>query len=370
VGTNRLSSNQVQAIVHLVASSVEGLAPEDVTLADANGNVLAAPGQDSSAASSTRNEQTKAYEDTLAASLQDMVQKVTGDGHAVVKVKAELDFDKKSTTTETYADAAKATPIAQKSTKETFTGNGGSAATGVLGANGAAAAAASTTTNGATATGATSSYTKEDSQSDFAVGKVVETVSATPGTVTRLSVAVLLDGRRKVNAASLRKLVSAAAGLQTARGDKLEVGQLPFDQTGQKEAATQLALASQTEQKKAMFDMVKSGLLALLALMSVFFAWRGAKKSAGTRTVDPIPLDSLPRPRQLALLAGEDDEDDDEDDRPRRSRRGGSNDDDDEDGPLALPADVEPRPDIAALIEKQPADVANMLREWLGDRRN
>src|SRR3712207_8474662 len=39
-GTDPLDSGQVKAIVHLVASSVEGLAPEDVTVAGSDGKVL------------------------------------------------------------------------------------------------------------------------------------------------------------------------------------------------------------------------------------------------------------------------------------------------------------------------------------------
>lgn len=364
-GSSTLTSNQVQAIVHLVASSVEGLSPDDVTVADANGNVLAAPGQNGSASSNSRVEQTKAYEDQLATSLQAMVQKVTGDGHAVVRVKAELDYDAKKTTTETYADPKTRTALAEKISKETFSGGSGAAATGVLGPNGAPV---TTLAPGATASnipGTASSYVKEDSQSDFAIGKVVEEVSATPGTITRLSVAVLLDKSKKLkpaDAASLQKLVSAAAGLQTARGDKLELGQINFDVTGAKAAAAELALASQAESKKAMNDLIKSGMLGLLAFVSIFLAWRGAKKSSA-RQVSAIPLESLPRANTaLALpppvvLADDDDEDDDLDDPILLGQMPA----------IPLP---EARPDIAALIERQPEDVANTLREWLADRRS
>lgn len=355
MGNTKLRSGQVQAIVHLVASSIEGLAPEDVTVADSSGNVLAAPGQDAAAASSVRVEQTKAFEDSLALSLQQMVQKVTGDGHAVVRVKAELDFDKKSTTTESFADPKTRTALAEKTSKETFTGASGSA-TGVLGPNGTAATPPNVPTNA-------SSYTKQDTQSDFALGKVVEKTDALPGTVNRMSIAVLLDSSKKLkpaDAASLRKLVSAASGLQTVRGDTLEVGQLSFDTSATKAMATDLALVTAGEQKKAMFDLIKSGLLGLLALMSVFMAYRAAKKANG-RMVSAIPLDSLPRSSSLALPSLADLQDDDDDDG----------------GPLAitptgipLPLSASPRPDIAALIEQQPGDVANTLREWLADRRS
>ncbi len=357
MGDTKLRAGQVQAIVHLVASSVEGLVPEDVTVADSNGNVLAAPGQDGAAASNTRVEQTKAYEDALALSLQQMVQKITGDGHAVVKVKAELDFDKKSTTRESFADPNTRTALAEKTSKETFTGgNSGAAATGVLGANG---------TSGTTppnVPGNASSYLKEDTQSDYAIGKVIEQTDALPGTVNRMSIAVLLDSTRKIkaaDAASLRKLVFAAAGLQTSRGDTLELGQLTFDDTSKKAMATELAMVSASEGKKAMVDLIKSVLLGLLALLSVLMAYRAAKK-ANSRIISSIPLDSLPRSSSLALpTLAELEQDASELGLPPAPANN---------APLPLPAS--PRPDIAALIDQQPDEVANTLREWLADRRS
>ena len=360
-GAGRLSGGQVDAIVHLVASSVEGLAPEDVTVADANGNVLAAPGQDGSAASSNRMEQTRAYEDVLALSLQQMVQKVTGDGHAVVRVKADLDYSRKSTTTETYADPAKRTAIAEKITKESFTGGNGNAATGVLGPAGAPNTTAKVPSNA-------SQYVKEDSQSDFAIGKVVEKVDVTPGTVTRLSIAVLLDKSKKLKAAdsvSLRKLVSAASGLQPQRGDTLELGQLTFDGSSAKIAATQLALVSNADQSQQTSDLIKSGIIGLLALVSVIFAYRGARQASAPR-ITPIPLDRLPRSPTLALAAGAVDNGNyanNQENNHENARAVSASE------MAALPPGLTARPDIAALIERQPEDVANTLRDWLADRR-
>lgn len=365
-GSRTLSSGQVQAVVHLVASSVEGLRPDDVTVADANGRVLAAPGQDGQALASTRAEDTKAFEDTMARSLQDMVQKVTGDGHAVVRVRAEMDYDRRSTTTESYADPAKRTAIAEKTTKENYTGTNGANATGVLGPNGvtnpATTVAGAPPSAGAVAAGATGAttagangYTRDEAQRDYVVGKVTEKVDAVPGTVTKLSIAVLLDGRSKVDATKLQSLISAAAGLNTARGDKLEVGQLNFDQSSSKDAATQLALVSATNQRSQMFDLIKAALLTLLALVAVFIAYRGAKRSTA-RTVIPIPLSELPGATLALSALG---------DGPISLAMGPGS-----ENSRAIGAGLSPRPDIAALIDHRPEDVADTLREWLADRRS
>src|SRR5687767_5469814 len=75
-----LEPQQVQAVVNLVASSVEGLDPTQVTLADDKGTVLSAPGEDgtSAAAGDTRTQQTREFEHELAESIKTMLAKVVG----------------------------------------------------------------------------------------------------------------------------------------------------------------------------------------------------------------------------------------------------------------------------------------------------
>src|SRR5438477_10108837 len=145
----KFSSDQVRAVVNLVAGSVEGLTPDAVTVADSAGHVLSAPGADGLADSGdAQATQAQAFEDGLARSLEDMLAPVTGAGGAVVRVKADLDFDQRSTTTESFAQpaAGQTSPVVNESTsQESFAGPGASnAAGGVLGTTGQ-----NTTTNAA-----------------------------------------------------------------------------------------------------------------------------------------------------------------------------------------------------------------------------
>src|SRR3954470_5220086 len=82
---------QVQAIVHLVSSSIEGLDPDAVTVADAKGTVLSAPGSGGldASMSDARTQQTRTYEDNVSKSLEDMIATVVGSGHSVVRVTAD-----------------------------------------------------------------------------------------------------------------------------------------------------------------------------------------------------------------------------------------------------------------------------------------
>src|SRR3954466_8132740 len=93
--TQPLSGQQVQAIVHLVASSVEGLDPTEITVAGADGKILSTGGGAAvgTGADGGNESQTVSFQNRLNASLQNMLDSVVGPGHAVVTTTAELDFD-------------------------------------------------------------------------------------------------------------------------------------------------------------------------------------------------------------------------------------------------------------------------------------
>ena len=100
---------QVQAIVHLVASSVEGLDPEQVTVVGSDGPVLSAGRADAAAAGDQRAQQTQEFEQRMNAALQRMLDQALGPGHSVVQVTADLDFDSTETTTQTLRRATRTT---------------------------------------------------------------------------------------------------------------------------------------------------------------------------------------------------------------------------------------------------------------------
>src|SRR3954468_15870399 len=91
--TTPLSSQQVQAIVHLVASSVEGLDPTQVTVAGADGKILSTGGGAAIGAGgdNSNDAQTIAFQNRMNASLQNMLDSVVGPGHAVVTTTAQMD---------------------------------------------------------------------------------------------------------------------------------------------------------------------------------------------------------------------------------------------------------------------------------------
>ena len=91
-------------------------------------------------------------------------------------------------------------------------------------------------------------YSKSDRTVDNAVGTVVTKAQAAPGSVKRLTVAVVLDAAKAgVNTADIQQLVGNAVGLDTKRGDSVQVSSVAFDTTAAKAAAKQLTDAQAAE---------------------------------------------------------------------------------------------------------------------------
>src|SRR6185312_11860008 len=133
--TEPLSGQQVQAIVHLVASSVEGLDPTEITVAGADGKILSTGGGEAvGTGSDAGNEaQTVAFQNRMNTSLQNMLDSVVGPGHAVVTTTALLDFDQTQTTSKTYNSDPSLPALSESNSREAYNNGAGNCAGGVLG---------------------------------------------------------------------------------------------------------------------------------------------------------------------------------------------------------------------------------------------
>jgi flagellar M-ring protein FliF len=354
-GEGALSSGQVQSIVHLVASSVEGLQSTDVTVADHTGRMLAAPGEDGATAlaGDARSGQTARFESGLARSIEDLITPITGTGRARVQVTADLDFDQRQTTSESFSDPNTAPVVNEVTSDETYTGTG-DAVGGVLGPD----ALPVTDSEG-------TDYTKAQAERTYAVDKVTEQVETAPGDVRRLSVAVLLDDEADVNVNQVTSLVAAAAGIDTERGDRLEVTQMAFDASALPEALPEADTGDGDGSPMLSLARVL-GIVGIIALV-LLLAYRSARRSTVARYPLAIPLDPL------ALGDGRaDDADDDLDDDLDLDLE---LDELERVGERALPAGNDEQDQLVVhsqigdLIDRQPDEVAQVLRGWLADRR-
>src|SRR4051812_2944214 len=350
-----LTKTQVRSVMHLVAGSVPGLDASEVTVSDANGDLLSTREDGAAGAASAASEtdqQTAQFEDRMGQSVQQMLDRVLGPGHAVVRVNAQLNFDTTETTSQTYVvPSPSVPPLSEATSSESYNGAGAGAG-GALGQTWPTL----TATSGANGGGA---YSKSDRTVDNAVGTVVTKAQAAPGSVKRLTVAVVLDaGKPGVNPADIQQLVGNAVGLDAARGDSVQVSSVAFDTTAAKATAKQLADAQAAERTMTFLDLGKKAAIGLVVLVVLFVAWRRRRAAVTDTRVSAVASDlpaagtvlagAIGDGRMAALGAAPDDVVD-EDTRLRRERM---------------------RQELTAFVDSQPDEIAQLVQGWLAERKS
>jgi flagellar M-ring protein FliF len=244
-----LSPSQITGITMLVARAVDGLRPEDVTIVDADGNILlpqqslAQNGEAQASALRLTEDQLIAkqrYESALQQNIQSMLDATLGPHRSAVRVATEMSFDVNQTDSKTYAPQG--TIRSEQTEREQYQGTGANQqpAQGVPG----------TTTNviptyQGTQNQSNGRYSKNKATRNYEISEQdVKHIDA-PGRVTRTSVAVLVNvpsqaptGAGGANqpyavtpadVAKIRNVVAAAAGIDPARGDQISVEAIPFN---------------------------------------------------------------------------------------------------------------------------------------------
>jgi flagellar M-ring protein FliF len=353
-----LSRQQVQSIVHLVASSIQGMKPEQVTVVDGQGQLLSSPDAVGGAGGGAdgREQMTAEYETRQAAALQSVLDKVLGPGHAVARVTATLQFDSIDTTTEQLTGDPKAPPIAESTTTETYAGGAGTSG-GVLGPDNIAVP-----TDGGTTAG---SYEKKTSTRNNTISKVTEKKKSAPGAVAKQSVAVVVDSSVKgVQLADLETMVTSAAGIDTARGDTLSVTSMSFDTTATAKAAEEIKQAQAVQQREQLFGYVKQGAIALVLLLAALLAWVTRRKRRAERQSEAfLELERVEQASSMGRAIGSESHAAIESADGAPALEGGAGSD------SAPGGQMRRKDDLAALVERQPDEVAELLRGWLADRR-
>jgi flagellar M-ring protein FliF len=346
-----LSNEQITSITNLVAGSVAGLDPDDVTVTDQTGQSLSGGGSGSGAGNSSQtDEQTAAFEDRQAKAAQAVLDKVVGPGHSVVRVNAQLDFDDTTGTSKVYTvPSPSAPPLSEANVTENYSGNGANAG-GTLGQILPTAIATS---------GAAGSYNRSQNTKNNTLNEVVTKTDTAPGGVKRMTVAVVLDSKTAagLNPTRIQNLIANAVGLDPTRGDTVQVDNLPFDTTAADAANKELAAAAKAARTTQYLEIGKKSAIALLILIVLFVVLRRRKKDADT--VIDVTADDLPNNGMLMNVG------------PQAAIGGGG-------GPgeqLAIAAESEKtrnkmKDDVTALVDNQPDDVAEMLQGWLAERKS
>jgi len=315
----------VEGIQHLVASSVDGLESDRVTIVDDSGRLLSSPNDPGSAAglSSRQIGVQREVEGYLETRAEDLVGQIVGRGNARVQVAAMVNFDRVERTTQTMDPDKQVTQQEQK-------------AEIVPGAQGGAGS-----TNQAT--------TYENSKS-------IETFSNAIGSLRRLSVAVLVNEkntgtpekpvfapRTPEELTRIETLVRTAVGFDSARGDVVSVVSVPFTMPAPvvPEPVTKTTVLTKVrEYEKPVLNVLALALafvIALLALRSLRAPVEAAVEHA-----------AAPQPALAAAPAG---------------APGGELPRAIPERAIAAPAGMRDR--VVASVEEQPEVAARLLKSWM-----
>jgi len=246
-----LDQSQVAAITHMVASSVPDMKNADVTIVDQRGNLLTQPERAAGVAmSDTQLEYTRKVEQIYIDRIENILSPIVGMSGVRAQVVADIDFTMSEQTHESYNPDMTAVRSEQLQEEERV-GNGGPF--GVPGAlsnqppGGGVApeqAAPDNAANGeeATTTTTTPGSSRKSTTRNFELDRTISHTRMAPGNVRKLSVAVLVDEKRSVDAEGnvtsqplsesemtrINALVMDAIGFSKARGDSLNVVNAPF----------------------------------------------------------------------------------------------------------------------------------------------
>ena len=249
-----LDQLQVSAIVHLVASSVPELMAANVTVVDQNGSLVSDMNKNAKNLDPNQLKYIQQLQMNVAKQVESIVLPIVGQNNVRAEATADVDFSQVEQAAETYRpnQPPAAASVRSQQTSE-LSNSTGAAASGVPGAlsnqppTPATAPIAATTTATGTPTGTTNSTAngtlRKDSTTNFEVDKTIRYTQQGMGGVRRLSVAVIVNYKRIVDAknkvtikaltdaekAQITDLVKDAMGFNKERGDTLSVINTPFD---------------------------------------------------------------------------------------------------------------------------------------------
>jgi flagellar M-ring protein FliF len=257
-----ISKLNVEGIQNLVASSIEGMAPQDVTVVDQRGQILSEAKKDANSLagmSSTQMEQQQKVDEYMIKRVQSLLDGVLGANKAIVRVNTDLDFTQLERTREQF-DPDGQVILSEEKINESHSGKD---------------------TIDIPAVTNQSSVGKV--RSNYLNSKVIERLVNAVGTIKRVSVSVMVDGITKVQETNgekklvytprtddeinkITQIVRNAVGFDPQRNDQISVVNMAFDQTAlEEDLKEQTPVIDMTPR-----EMINTGLIVLAMLLAVY----------------------------------------------------------------------------------------------------
>lgn len=299
-GAGSLTKRQVKGITHLVASSVEGLKPGNITVIDYDGNLLSSGTQDDMLAglSSSQLEVRKQVEQYLENKAQTMMNDVLGEGVSVIRVTADLNFQQLEKTSEIY-DPNTPSIRSEERVKSTVANSDKSSET---------------------------SESKEDGSNEttitnYELNKSVEHIINAIGTIERISIAVMVDGtytleetedgetemiyqpRSQEELDRLAAIVKNSVGFDQQRNDQIEMINIAFNRNDFQQDREFL---DNMYMQEFYLDVAKKvGYVLLIAFLFLYFKRKSKKLFAVMSTFAPPPRPVQPVKPKIAIIEEE-----------------------------------------------------------------
>lgn len=277
------SKQEITGIAHLVASAVEGLKVNQITIVDTKGSFLHRPEDTTTPAIPTALlEMQRSIETEYERRVEEMLTPVVGFGKVRAKVTAEIDPSRVNTTEETF-DPDKVVARSVSKMDETNTGS----RPNPIGIPGSRSNLPGTETNNPPVPMATSTNEKNTSNANYAVPRKIQVVDKPSGSIKRMTVAVVVDGyynktpnattetfspRTEEELRRIQDLVANAVGFDSQRRDSITVSSMPFKNTDLNIQETEPVPGFSWQNLKS--PLMKNGLIALVLLSFMFMVLR------------------------------------------------------------------------------------------------
>jgi flagellar M-ring protein FliF len=280
-----LEQSQVRAIRHLVATAVNGLQPQRISIVDEQGQLLAdGAGDDANGGDVSSDERQASFEKHLREQVESIVTSVVGPGHSRVQVSADFDFNRITQTSDKFDPDGRVVRSSQTREETSASNSGGNNQVTVgnelPGANARQPAADANA-------GPRDQARKSEEIVNYEISKTTKTEVIEGGRVNRISVAVLVDGayakdgkgdvtyqpRSKEELDQIAALVRSSIGFDQKRGDHVEVVNLRFAETPANPITEPTSWLSAFQFTKddimRAIEMVVMGVLGLVVLLLV-----------------------------------------------------------------------------------------------------
>lgn len=359
-GSGVLKPEQVASITHLVSSSIEGLKPENVTIADTRGNLLSKK-ESSSSNAGVSNDQLdvkKKIEEYYVAKAQDLLERIVGIGKSVVRVTADLDFKHVDEKLVEFDPERRVPKVQTVTTRVTggapFSGGGmpGMQANLNLSQSGIIQSVGS-------------SEEEETAQTQYELSKTERVIATHGASLKRMSVAVLVDGtyeenksadgkiqkvyipRNKDDISRIAALVKQAIGIDESgnRNDGFEIQNVQFYEPSYEEEEESI---KKEQRNEFMLKMAKNGSLAFTALIFLMFVLRSMKKLKKEKRIEVQKTNIQTHISSENIPTGEKKYDDTENKKSDTNNK-------------------ELRMHVIKNIKKDPSLTANSLKKWMNE---